>query len=136
MIMRFDPSKTLGPRPPPPFHRGEGCPDLKVFVEDASHGGERAVVSLVFDEPRLGSAKLLRVDEDEATRLSEGLQDKRCQPRRCKDNGRRVHVIQSPALRRFWPILFPQLFRKCVLRHAGKQPLLVSQSAPTPPTSA
>lgn len=67
---------------------------LEVFVEDASHGGERAVVSLVLDEPRLGNTKLLWVNEDEATRLSEGLKDKRCQPRRCTENPRRVKILK------------------------------------------
>lgn len=55
---------------------------LQVFVEDTSHGGERSIISLMFDEPRLGRTKLLWVNEDETPRLSKGLQHKGCQPKR------------------------------------------------------
>jgi hypothetical protein len=53
---------------------------LQVFVEDASHGREGALVSLMFNEPGLCSTQLLRVNKDEAPRLGKGLQHKRCQP--------------------------------------------------------
>lgn len=130
------------------LHRDVSCAYLEVFVEDASHGGERAVVSLVFDEPRLGSTKLLWVNEDEATRLSEGLQDKRSQPRRCKENGRRVKISKSSIAKEpldlgfekdtgssFCLFCFLRLLES-VLKHAGKQPFVVSQRALTPPPGA
>lgn len=60
---------------------------LQVFVEDAPHGGERAIISLMFDEPGLGCTKLLWVNEDETPRLSKGLQHKCCQPGEIRDGG-------------------------------------------------
>lgn len=81
----------LLPHPPPVSTRG--CAYLKVLVEDAPHGRERAIVSLMFDEPGLGCTKLLWVDEDETTRLSEGFQHKCCQPRQT-DESRWVRKIK------------------------------------------
>lgn len=55
---------------------------LEIFVEDASHSGEGALLLLVSDEPGFGGSQLLRVDEDEASWLGKGLQHKRRQPGR------------------------------------------------------
>lgn len=48
----------------------------------------------MFDEPRLGCTKLLRVNENEAPRLSKGLQHKCCQPREIRDEGWGVRQIK------------------------------------------
>lgn len=67
---------------------------LQVFVEDAPHSRKGAIVSLMFDEPRLGCTKLLWVDKNETPRLSKGLQHERCQPREIKHDGFRVRQIK------------------------------------------
>lgn len=67
---------------------------LQVFVEDASHGGEGAIIPLMFDEPGLGRSKLLRVNEDETPRLSEGLQHKCRQPTGRRNRGGGMRQIK------------------------------------------
>lgn len=67
---------------------------LQVFVEDASHSGEGAIIPLMFDEPGLSCTKLFRVNKDETPRLSKGLQHKCCQPRGRRDGGGGVRRIE------------------------------------------
>lgn len=55
---------------------------LQVFVQDASHSGKEAIVSLMSNEPGLRCTKLFGVNKDKSTRLSKGLQHKCCQPKR------------------------------------------------------
>lgn len=49
----------------------------------------------MFDEPGLGGAKLLGVNEDETPRLSKGLQHKRRQPRGRRDGGGGVRPLKT-----------------------------------------
>lgn len=80
-VQRGQPSPQAGQ------HRGsqgpKGGPEaahLDVLVQNPACGWEGAVHLLLPHDPALGGRQLPGVNEDEASRLGKGLQDKGCEP--------------------------------------------------------